>query len=141
MHNWCRENPWLCDAQIQFSYVVHVFHPIAIIDYAVFGDCFENQSYSMPYLLTPCNLLIRISTKTILLPFSISLQTEDTLSICTTKCTNFGFRNQSPTQTGNRLFKMHTYGRFRPCHKAFNIAKTKKSFLKNVTMKCFMVQI
>ena len=28
----------------------------------------------------------------------------------------------------------------RPCHKAFNIARTKKSFPKSVTMKYFMAQ-
>ena len=30
---------------------------------------------------------------------------------------------------------------FRPCNKAFNVATTKKSFLKNVTMRCFMARL
>ena len=33
---------------------------------------------------------------------------------------------------------MGTYKR--PYHKAFNVAMTKESFLKSVTMKCFMAQ-
>ena len=35
---------------------------------------------------------------------------------------------------------MRTHRRFRRCHKAFNVVRTKKSFLKNVATKCFMAQ-
>ena len=57
-----------------------------------------------------------------------------------TKCTNFSSRDRSQIYTEIRLFKMGTHRRFRPCHKAFKMTSTKKSFLKNVTMKCFMAQ-
>ena len=57
-----------------------------------------------------------------------------------TKCTNFGFRNQSQTYPDNRLFKMGTHRRFRPCHKVFKHGKHDEIVSKNVTTNCFVAQ-
>ena len=36
---------------------------------------------------------------------------------------------------------MRTHRRFRPRHKVFDITRMKKSFLNNVTVRCFMAEI
>ena len=61
-------------------------------------------------------------------------------SQCPQPITNLHVNKVLTFLTDNRLFKMRTHKRFHPCHKVFNIARTKKSFLKNVAIKCFVAQ-
>ena len=111
-----------------------------------FHNSFGNQSYFMVHLLTlAISCLDLRQTQRLLFKYTkYDRYVFEFLNwkapIFPTKCTNLGFRSQSQAYTDYRLFKMCTHKSFRPCHKAFNVARTKKSFLKGVATKCFISQ-